>query len=1807
MATSLTQIIASSEDPSVKSFLAVQSNCSNQAYFTTDRPIERMSSWEGYYYAFDVKLDKTSIGAGGGTINVTYTTQRAARSGKTPTITTTLGTVSNITATDSTGKGTAVITVPSRATTSGDARTGTITVTCDGATGTATFTQAHNNPTTLTQFTVDSVAPTSKSVTAASGSFTLSWRQLKRTQYTWPSGSPATYSDWVVEANAGISSVTSNQTWVTVGTKTNSDADGYNSITISYGANQSSSSRSATITITNGSNASVAIDPKTCGISQAAHTISSVAIKSVSVYGGTLTNPATYAAAGASKTVASNAAPSCTVTLTLTYNSGYTTDTTSYSSYGALSGPTYSWSVVSGAATLTSSNAASLSVSMPNNTTTSTRSSVVRRTSSYTFTLSSTYGGANKTGTGTADATCSQSAGSVEYIITPSVTAMGTLAAAGQSKTSTITYTTKWNGVTTATGTALSGYTITESTDSLGIVSASGTTGTVTVTSSNNKSTSSGTFTYTISKSGYTSATISGSVAKGSYSCSITAYGTPTISIGSGITAAGGSSTITASVSNTQTCYWNGVVESTSSVAGSVNLSIQSQYFSTSSSATSGTAITRYSLSGTTLSHSTMAKNVGYDYCIVKAVNAGDSSKTKTATNKVQNSVGAYYVTTYGTPVVSVSSNALTAAGGSIVFTATVTNNTRRDYTSGSYDTSTTTGSIGEHTISTQFFTTSSTATSGSTLSRFSNSGWTVSHTTMGANAGYDVVRYFARNAGDTSKVGYSDYIRVQNAVTGTTTSYGSWSYNWTTTGSSTRTRTVTYTDTYTSGSTANRAGTAQTETGGGRYIVLDSFSDGKSEGSVHEFSAAGGSITARTVSHDYWPDSSGTHIQTVVITGVTTTCNGFTCSTSGSTVTITAASKSTTESAANTATITSTKTGWVTRSYGSCKQAENKITSVSLSASVSSGTLTAVSAAGGTVTWTPTVKYSSGSTSSDTSKFTPTYSVANYTTLTGFATKSYSASTGNYNYQQIGGSYSVASGEKFLCTLGSASVTAGSPAGYAILAYDLSESQNRGGVQLSNSKLADVITTNAADTLEFILYAGINGATAGVAVTYNNLCISRMNTAGSGATQSGNKTTWASLGTTIGGRNAAVTVSVKSTYTTTAVTATAYTAQAYNAITKIQAAVANTNTSSCHWYVSPGTSSNKIAAAGGTGTVVTNGTCIVTFTSGSTENKGSGAYNGNTITFSRTYKISGTTATTSNGFTLNTSTGAVTADNNKTTSERTVNITSDLTVTWGSLSNTLSQSRNVYQAAGSKVYGDPTITFSYATFAAAGATKTPTFSYSQVWTWNGVSGSGGTVTTGATDIVYGMTAKTGFTLNSTSTGSITAANNTTTSARSTTASVSFKLNGKTGSKTATVSQTAGSKVYGTPVITGYTYATFAYAGATKTPTVSYSQTWTWNGVSGSGGTETSGGTLTFSMTTSNGFTLGSTSTGSMTAAAQTANTNGANIVSRKPSTMPKVTVTLHGKTSSAYSCTACQQNGVWYRVKSISSSSSSVVATDTISGESGSDLAYVKMERIEGLTNSGTWSDVPYSEANNWTAAPFQVYFNYSGTISDSTKISFNTSSISRISGSGSTTAQWKVSYSFSSNTNSSTIRGTVCALHDNVKYITVTQSVATPKMLLFSYGRNQNGTDVYVDYNINVEIVYGQGPVYTKTTNWYLNYSTLPGYASSHNLFGAPGSIDRVLNVPPDSVKLTITGSVSNSLTSSSYNGSSVRLMFIRKNNDGTITNIGSTSSQDVSSNYNGGAVSGKVVQFTGLDYNMDFSAGNVEMHLYWDFGNW
>lgn len=120
-------------------------------------------------------------------------------------------------------------------------------------------------------------------------------------------------------------------------------------------------------------------------------------------------------------------------------------------------------------------------------------------------------------------------------------------------------------------------------------------------------------------------------VTNSNYNPRITAYGTPTISIGSGLTAAGGSAKVSASVTNTETynaLYSSGATgpNQTRSVGGSLSISMT----------VNGNS--RFSLSGNTITHNSMGTNETTDTVTIKAVNDGDSSKSATASKSITNS-----------------------------------------------------------------------------------------------------------------------------------------------------------------------------------------------------------------------------------------------------------------------------------------------------------------------------------------------------------------------------------------------------------------------------------------------------------------------------------------------------------------------------------------------------------------------------------------------------------------------------------------------------------------------------------------------------------------------------------------------------------------------------------------------------------------------------------------------------------------------------------------------------------------------------------------------------------------------------------------------------------------------------------------------------------------------------------------------------------------------------------------------------------------------------------------------------------------
>ena len=185
-----------------------------------------------------------------------------------------------------------------------------------------------------------------------------------------------------------------------------------------------------------------------------------------------------------------------------------------------------------------------------------------------------------------------------------------------------------------------------------------------------------------------------------------------------------------------------------------------------------------------------------------------------------------------------------------------------------------------------------------------------------------------------------------------------------------------------------------------------------------------------------------------------------------------------------------------------------------------------------------------------------------------------------------------------------------------------------------------------------------------------------------------------------------------------------------------------------------------------------------------------------------------------------------------------------------------LSKTITITQQAGAKVYSawsawTVSISASTQTIAASGGSSTITTnaSRSRTWTWNGV-GTTHTDTETATPTLSGSAG--GFTLSG---KTVTASNNTTTNSRS----ITITATSNSVSKSITITQSAGAKVYGSwsawTVNISADKTSIGATGGTATISTSASRTrsYTWNGVAGSGGTETGNGSPTLSKVSGTG------------------------------------------------------------------------------------------------------------------------------------------------------------------------------------------------------------------------------------------------------------------------------------------------------------------------------------------------------------------
>lgn len=276
-------------------------------------------------------------------------------------------------------------------------------------------------------------------------------------------------------------------------------------------------------------------------------------------------------------------------------------------------------------------------------------------------------------------------------------------------------------------------------------------------------------------------------------------------------------------------------------------------------------------------------------------------------------------------------------------------------------------------------------------------------------------------------------------------------------------------------------------------------------------------------------------------------------------------------------------------------------------------------------------------------------------------------------------------------------------------------------------------------------------------------------------------------------------------------------------------------------WTVDISNSGN-VAASGGSSNITTSASRTRTWTWNGVSGSGGTETGTGTPTLS---KVSGAGSFASN---------KVTYDNNTSTSTRSTVIRATM--------DSVTKDTTVIQNAGAKTYSSwgawfISLSANVTTIAAAGgnATLSTSATRSRTWQWNG---------TGTTYTENASGSPTLSKVNGTASlsGSIVSyGNNTSTSSRSSV----FRATIDSATKDITISQSAGSKSYGS----WSSWSVYCNANSYTVPatggsvTINYgasrSRSWTWNGVAGSGGTETENGTPSLSVESGDGTLSGST------------------------------------------------------------------------------------------------------------------------------------------------------------------------------------------------------------------------------------------------------------------------------------------------------------------------------------------------------------
>lgn len=442
---------------------------------------------------------------------------------------------------------------------------------------------------------------------------------------------------------------------------------------------------------------------------------------------------------------------------------------------------------------------------------------------------------------------------------------------------------------------------------------------------------------------------------------------------------------------------------------------------------------------------------------------------------------------------------------------------------------------------------------------------------------------------------------------------------------------------------------------------------------------------------------------------------------------------------------------------------------------------------------------------------------------------------------------------------------------------------------------------------------------------------------------------------------------------------------------------------------LSGGSMSYPIIAAGATSAtpLVVPVSVSYTYTSGGTATSSPGAEFG---VYSASVSFS--LGSVKNGFTsVNSSNGVLTATNRGTTvgaARTSGTVTRTLIATWtptssynaaGTKTNTWSTTATCTQEANTLTWNTPTIsrTTPVSIDAGGGSNNVATgLTYSQTGKYS--SGSPASASSGGSLSYSVVTAKTGFSLSG---STVTVTNNTSTSARNGfVVRITLTLNGKTATKDITYNQAAGYYTYATPVVSA-SYSTIPASGGTVTPTVSYSQTYGWNGATSGVGTITSGGKVSYSGTSVN------TSNGSVTAGSKGTTASGVTKV-----TTATISVASHGLTGKkSVSVNQAANSIVKYNYGNYTASLSSNSTAALAAGADKRTITwgYIRRSRTpvytsgdSGSASTETWSGTAYltisvNSGTSYCSVSPSSYTNSSSTTSSTlTKTTYGTTIIS-------------------------------------------------------------------------------------------------------------------------------------------------------------------------------------------------------------------